>query len=70
MEEGSNAIKILTDKPTGNRSLGRLRRRWEDNIRLNVKEIGISTRKWVYSAQGNPCQCGIELLYPKIHGMN
>jgi hypothetical protein len=33
MEEGRRAFKILTVKPTGKRPLGRLRRRWEDNIR-------------------------------------
>ena len=44
-EEG--AFKILTDKPTGKRPLGRPRRRWEDNIRMNIKEIGINTRNWV-----------------------
>ena len=40
MEEG----KILTGKPTGKRSLGMSRRRWEDNIRMCLKEIGINTR--------------------------
>ena len=37
MEEGRCAFKILTAKPTGKRSLGRPRRRWEDNIRMNIK---------------------------------
>ena len=41
MEEGRSAFKILTGKPTGKRSLGRFRRRWEDNIRMNLEEIGI-----------------------------
>ena len=36
---------------TGKRSLGRPRRRWEDNIRINLKGIGINTRNWVDSAQ-------------------
>ena len=35
MEEGKDAFKILTGKPTGNRPLGRPRRRWEDNIRMD-----------------------------------
>ena len=38
-------------KPTGKRPLGRPRRRWEDNIRIDFKEIGINTRNWVDSAQ-------------------
>ena len=51
MEEGRSAFKILIGKPTGKRSLGRPRRRWEDNIRLDLEEIGINTRSWVDSAQ-------------------
>ena len=37
--------------PTGKRPLGRPRRRWEDNIRMNLKEMVINTRNWVDSAQ-------------------
>ena len=51
MEEGRSAFKILIHKPTGNRSLVRPRHRWEDNIRTDLKEIGINTRNWVDSAQ-------------------
>ena len=40
----------MAGKPTGTRPLGRPRRRWEDNIRMDLKEIGINTRKWVDSA--------------------
>ena len=38
MEEGRSAFKILTGKPTGKRPLGRPRRRWEDNIRVDLEE--------------------------------
>ena len=41
MEEGRSAFKIVTGKPTGKRPLGRPRRRWEDNIRMDLEEIGI-----------------------------
>jgi hypothetical protein len=51
MEEGRSAFKILTGTPAGKRPLGRPRRRWEGNIRMDFKEIGISTRNWVDSAQ-------------------
>ena len=37
MEEGRSAFKILTGKHTGKRPLGRPRRRWEDNIKTNIK---------------------------------
>ena len=46
-----SVLKILTGKPTGKRPLGRLRRRWEDNIRMDLEEIGISAGNWVDSAQ-------------------
>ena len=51
MEEGRSTFKILIGKPTGKRPLGRPRRRWEDNIRNNPKEVGISSRNLVDSAQ-------------------
>ena len=35
---------ILTGKPTGKRPLGRARRRWEDNIRMDLEEIEVSLR--------------------------
>ena len=38
MEEGRSAFKSLTGKPTGKRPLGSLRRRWESNIRMDLKE--------------------------------
>ena len=44
MKEGRRAFKILTGTPTGKRHLGGPRRRWEDNIRMNLKEKGINTR--------------------------
>jgi hypothetical protein len=42
MEEGRSAFKILEGKPIGKRPLGRLRCRWEDNIRMDLAEIGIN----------------------------
>ena len=42
LEEGMSAFKILTDKPTGKRPLGRPRSRWEDNIRTDLEEIDIN----------------------------
>ena len=45
MEEGRSAFKILTGKPRGKRPLGRPNRRWADNIRMYLEEIGISAGK-------------------------
>ena len=51
MEDGRSAFKILTGKHTGKRPLGRPRRRWEDNIRMDLEEIGINAGSWVDLAQ-------------------
>ena len=51
MEGGSSAFKILTGKPTRKRPPGRPRRRWEDNIKMELEEIGINAGNWVDSAQ-------------------
>ena len=51
IEEGRSALKILTGTSTKKRLLGRSRRRWEDNIIVDLKEIGTNTRNWVDSAQ-------------------
>ena len=44
MEKGRSALKILTGTPTGERPVGRLRCRWEDNIRMDLNEVGFNTR--------------------------
>ena len=53
MEEGKSTFKMLTGKPTGKRSSGRLRWRREGNIRMDLKEIrvGINTGNLVDSAE-------------------
>jgi hypothetical protein len=51
MEEGMSAFKILKGIPTGKRPLGRPGCKWEDNIRMELKEISINMRNWVDSAQ-------------------
>ena len=47
IEEGRSAFKILTGKPARKRPLGRPRRRWEDNIKIDLDEIGINAGNWV-----------------------
>ena len=51
MEEDRSAFNILAGKPTRKRPLGRPRRRWEDSIRTDLKEIGINMKNWVDSTQ-------------------
>ena len=50
MEEGRSAFKILTGKATGKRPF-RLRHRWEDNIRMDLEEMGINAGNWIGLAQ-------------------
>ena len=47
IEEDRSTFKILTGTPVGKRPLGRPKSRWEDNIRMDLKEIGINTKNWV-----------------------
>ena len=48
---GRSAFKMLAGKPTGKRPLGRPRRRREDNIIMNLEEVGVNNRNLVDSTQ-------------------
>jgi hypothetical protein len=51
MGEGRGAYKVLVGRPEGKRPLERPRRRWEDNIKMNLREIGIDGANWIRLAQ-------------------
>ena len=51
MKEGRSAFNIISGTPTGKRPLGIPRRRWEDKIMLDLKEIGASMRNCFNWAQ-------------------
>jgi hypothetical protein len=51
MEEKRNVYKVLVGKPEGKRPLGRARRRWVDNIKMDVGEIGWDGMDWIDLAQ-------------------
>jgi hypothetical protein len=51
MREVRGAYNILVGKPEGRRPLGRPRRRWEDNIRMDIREIGFGDVDWIHWAQ-------------------
>jgi hypothetical protein len=47
MGEKRNAYRLLVRKPEGKRPLGRPRRRWEDNSRINLGEVGWGDVDWI-----------------------
>ena len=51
MEEDSGVHRVLVGKPEGNRPLGRARRRWEDNIKMDLQEVGGGRGDWMELAQ-------------------
>jgi hypothetical protein len=52
MGEDSKVYKVLVGKPEGKRPLGRPRCRWEDGIRMDLREIGLGGVDWIRLAQG------------------
>jgi hypothetical protein len=51
MGERRGAYRVLVGRPEGKRPLGRPRRRWEDNIKMDLREIGIDGESWIRLAQ-------------------
>jgi hypothetical protein len=51
MGEERKVYKVLVGKPEGKRSLGRPRRRWEDGIRIYLRETGLGGVDWIQLAQ-------------------
>jgi hypothetical protein len=51
MGEGRGVYRVLVGKPEGRRPLGRPRRRWEDNIRKDLREVGCGCVDWMELAQ-------------------
>jgi hypothetical protein len=51
MGEEKNVHKVLMGKPEGKRPLGRPRRRWEDGIRMDLREIVWGSVEWIQLAQ-------------------
>ncbi|KAJ4436144.1 hypothetical protein ANN_18771 [Periplaneta americana] len=51
MGESRNVYRVLVGRPEGKRPLGRLRRRWKDNIKMDLKEVGYGCRDWINLAQ-------------------
>jgi hypothetical protein len=49
--ESRDVYRVLVGKPEGNRQLGRHRRRWEDNIKMGLQEVGCGGMDWIDVAQ-------------------
>ena len=74
MEENRNAFDILAGRPTGKRPLGSPSLVWKNNIRTDLKEIGVYMRNLVGSAQDigywRAWESGIEPLGSISHGVS
>jgi len=60
-----SSYRVLVGKPEGRRPLGRPRRRWVDNIRMDLQEVGCGYMDWIGLAQDRDrwrtlCECGNE----------
>jgi hypothetical protein len=51
--EGRGVHRVLVGKPEGTRPLGRPKRRWEDNIKMDLQEVGGGDEDWLERAQGS-----------------
>jgi hypothetical protein len=51
MGEGRGAYRVLVGKPEGKRPVGKPRRRWEDNIKMDLQEVGCRGLDWIELAQ-------------------
>jgi hypothetical protein len=49
--EGRGVYRFLVGRPEGKRPLGRPRHGWEDNIKMDLREIGIDEANWIQLAQ-------------------
>jgi hypothetical protein len=49
--EKRNAYRIVVGMPQGNTSLGRIRCRWDDNIKINLREVGWGGIDWIHLAE-------------------
>jgi hypothetical protein len=51
MGEERKVYKVLVGKPEGRRTLGRPRRKWEDGVRMDLREIGLGCVDWIRLTQ-------------------
>jgi hypothetical protein len=51
MGKGRGVYRVLVEKPEGKRPLGRPRRRWENNIKADIREVGCGGMDWIELAK-------------------
>ena len=51
MEQSRNSYRVLMGKPEGKRPFGKIRRRWEDNIKMDLREVGCDPGEWIDLAE-------------------
>ena len=65
MEQSRNAYRVLVGKPEGKRPLRRTRCRWEDNIKMDLREVGCDPGEWIAFAEDrDQCKVVINLRVP------
>jgi hypothetical protein len=65
MGERRGVYRVLVGKPEGKRALGSPSRRWDDNIKMDLREVGCGGMDWIELAQDRDrwhrtCECGNE----------
>ena len=75
MGEGRGVHRVLVGKPAGKRPLGRLIRRWEDNIKMVLQEVGRGCGNWMELAQDRDrwralVSTVMNLRVPKMRGIS
>ena len=75
MGEGKVLHRVLVGKPEGKRPLGRPRRRWEDNIKMDLQEVGGSCGDWMELSQDRDrwraLVCTVRnIRVPKLRGIS
>ena len=51
LEQSRNVYRVLLGKPEGKRPLGRPRRKWENNIKMDLREVGCDPGEWIDLAE-------------------
>ena len=75
MGEGSGVHRVLVGKPEGKRPLGRPRRRWEDNIKIDLQEVEGGCEDWMELSQDRGrwralVSTVMNLRVPKMRGIS